>query len=373
MRRPLLVAALVLPALLSLGHPVRAEDGDRTRTLKDKNFKLTLPEEWTWEELPDSDKERGFLLLARRSIRPGVEASARVRVADSGGSTVDGLLTQVSEGKTKDLKESSVEATDLTWAGTSAKRLAINGKYDNGGIVYLEVYGAVVLGKFHQLDLRCTNGAEETLREELNSVAAGYELLQGAAKPAAGGEEGAKEGRPSKTFKNLDLVWELPPPGKLPPEKEGESPREYGWGWDSGAGGGNAELKRGGKGLLARCGLSADGKNPILMELFLHPEQPGATAAGIVTNDGNFKELLENNFSDSPAPKMDDAAEVGNFLGASRVYVGKSKGDPPRPLYIKVFFAVLKGAVYQLFVVAHEDAQKTYGASLKEAIAGLRW
>ncbi len=388
MRRSFALSLLATAVVLG-GSPSRralAGDADRTKTVLDKNFKLTIPEAWTWDELNDDDKGAGFVLIARRSVKPGVvEASARVRVVDAGGTPLETLLAQLKDLKTKDLKEVAAETNGLDWGGVTGQRLSISGKYENGASLAFEVYGAIVQGKFHQLDVRCTNGAEEQIREELNELVNGYRVLSGATKPnlppghppvggmdggdaGGGGGEGAEGDGRTKKFGNLGLSWTLPTPSTLPAAKEGEEPTEVRWAW---AGDGNPDMKPGEHGLLAVSALPGS-PNPVVVELYYEDAKEGTTPQGVVSFERNFEEVMKQ-FSDLPAPKIDVDAELGNLKGASRTLSGKDKQDPPKPLYIRFVFAALRTGLYHVVVTGHDKGEQTYRASLKEVLAGLQW
>jgi hypothetical protein len=80
---------------------------------------------------------------------------------------------------------------------------------------------------------------------------------------------------------------------------------------------------------------------------------------------------VSDNFSDRPAPRIDESTTLGSLSAASRVYVGKNKEG--KPLYVKRFFAVLDGAVYIATVVAHDTAEKDLHEQMSAALNGLQW
>lgn len=367
---PLLAAVTV--AAGALVRSAGAEDSDRTKTVAEKNVRLTIPAEWTWDEVSDDDKEAGFVLLARRTVKPGVsEASARVRVVSTGGATLESLMEQIKEAKSSGLKDVTGDVNSLEWAGVVGSKLILSGQFENGASIAFEVYGAIVGDQFHQLDIRCTNGAEEKIREDLNDLALGYSFLKGGGKPAATDEGAAQEGLTRK-FPNLDLQWTLPKPWQVPAKKEGEEPTEARFGWDADSDA-NPDRKVGEEGLLARAHIEAGGGRPVSLRLFIQKEQPGNDPAGIVKFERNFENMIQNNFSDRPAPKVDEEAQLGNATGASCSWNGKDKSDPPRPLYMKVWFVALQGALYQVLLVGLEDAEKTFRTQIAEALKGLQW
>jgi hypothetical protein len=369
-----LVSVLAVAALAAAtGAPAGAEDDARTRSSPEHNVRLTIPETWTWDEPSAADKEAGFVLVARRSVEgEQVTASARVRVVDAGGSSLESLLGMVKDAKSKDLSGVTSDEAALEWAGVPARRLQVSGKHEGGGLLFFEVYGAIVGGKFHQLDLRCVNGAEEKVREELNELAAAYALIE----PPAAADGGAPAGEaPKQVFAKYAFTWTLPKPATLPPEKEGEAPRTLRWGFDRGDGPRPDELPGEGRSiLLARAGVVLDegGPNPILVELRVQRAPVGMTAQLVAENDHNFEGLLES-FSDVPAPRLDKDADIGNLPGASRTFTGKDKQEKPRPLYIRSYFGVLKDWMFQVLVVAHDRAESTHRKSLNEAMAGFHF
>jgi hypothetical protein len=359
------VAVLLCAAAAAVGSPARADEADRTKTFADHNFRLTIPEEWRWEELSEVERDAGFVAVARRTVEEGrVEASARVRVVDAAGSTLESLMALLKDAKSKDLTGVVSDDKELEWAGVPARRLDLSGKHEGGGMLAFEVYGAIVSGKFHQLDLRCVNGAEEKIRGELNDLAASYALLEA---PAGAGEAGP----PPQSFPQFSLTWTLPKATTLPPAKEGDDPRPVRWGWGTGPAV-KPDAAPGTTALLAAAFLAAEGPAPVVVELHTQKAPVGMTAQAVAEHEPNFQGYMDD-FSGIPAPRIDREAEIGNLLGASRSLNGKDKQDPPRPLFYRITFVVLKDWLFHTVVRAHDDAESTYRAQIRELIAGLQW
>jgi hypothetical protein len=360
---PLVAGAALVAA--ALGSPARADEDARTKSFKDHNFRLTIPESWAWAELTEVERGAGFAVIARRTVSEGVEASARVRVVDAAGSSLDSMLSQIKDAKTKDLQGVVAEERDLEWAGVPARRLEISGKYEGGASTAIEVYGTIASGKFHQLDVRCINGAEEKLRDELNELAAGYAFLEA---PLTGAEAAAPK---PQEFAQFKLVWTLPAPKKGKPAKEDEPSPTLRWLWGAGSSL-KPDTAPGQNGTLAAAVLDVDGVRPVVIELITQKAPVGMTAQAVVEHEPNFLGFVDN-FSSIPAPRIDREAEVGNLLGASRTLNGKDKQDPPRPLNYRIYFTVLGDVLFQVLVTAHDDAESHRRAEIRDALAGLHW
>jgi len=122
---------------------------------------------------------------------------------------------------------------------------------------------------------------------------------------------------------------------------------------------------------VAQVALLVDGEVVGLFALAIQPEKEGDTAAGIVRNDGNFKDEAKN-YEGSAVPQIDDTTEVGNWRGALRGSSGKNK-ETSKALVIKHWFAILHGVLYHVSSVAHDGAEKTYREWFKGTLAGLQW
>jgi hypothetical protein len=385
--RPVLAGGLVALALCARAPDADAADDDRQRTFKDQNFQLTLPTaEWKFEDVMEENKADGWVAIVRRTVGRGVEASAWIRVVDARGAEIDPLMAQVKEAKSQGLKDVIKNEVDQTsWAGVHAHVLTIKGRHENGSVLLYLSYGAVVDGKFHQLDIRAVNGAEDAIPKEIEALADGYRFLKGGTPPrgegdapSAGTEEpGADEpamgddaappprvptDERTKRFEGLRLTWKLPPvPG------EADKPR---WVW---APSGNPNLARGGQGKVAGAGLvMPDGSVPVEVELFIQGVQPGALPELFAANAKNADRYNES-FEGSPIPKVDEETQVGNLEGAALSLRGKGRGDPPRPLEVRNYFAIQKRTLFMVEVVFRNGAEKTHRAEFRAAFDGLAW
>jgi hypothetical protein len=360
---PLLACAAVVAGVF--GSPARAEEDARTKSFKDLNFKWTIPEAWAWGELSETEKSSGFVVVARRTVSEGVTASARVRVVDAAGSSLESMLSQIKDTKSKDLEGPLTDEKDVDWAGVPARRLEVTGKHESGTAVAVEVYGTIASGKFHQLEIRCVNSAETQIRDELNDVAAGYAFLEA---PLTGEAAAAP---PPQEFPQYGLTWSLPKPTQMPAAKEDEPARVVRWGWGTSP---NLQPKApaGEPALLAIAGIAGEGSSPVVISLQAQKAPVGMTAQGVAEFDQNFTSDLQQ-FSDVPAPRLDPEADLGNLIAASRTFSGKDKNDPPRPLHARFFFTVLKDWLFRVEVWSHEKAEVTHKKQIAEALAGLQW
>jgi hypothetical protein len=378
-----LCAALLLVAARA---PARAEgEGEpNVREFPEHNFKWTLPASWAFEDPSDDDKAAGFVVKAVRNVSQGVMVTAYVQVRDAGSTTVEQNLGMVAENKKKGLKDVEAKQEDAAWSGApSSRRLRVVGMAENGSRIVWIVHGAIVSGKYHQLDLRCVNGAHHQIGDEVSAAVAGYRFLEGASDvpdappPGEGGNGG---GNPLvRSFPKLKLTWTLPEPPKAPPEgQQPEAPAPEGgdpdkkpvvkkWGWVNA---GNPDIDLLGEGLVAVAALLYDDAPAIEVRLALPKAADDVNPSDIVRFEGNF-EGWKNNFESTPIPKIDEEAMLGNARGAFRSLTGKSKEG--RPLYVRVAFASVKSRLFQVIVIAHDGAEGKDTPWLKSVLDGLKW
>lgn len=384
----LLFLALALGAAL-VGSRVARADGEQTKEFTAQNFKMTVPQGWTFLEPAAADREFGYVTVVKRVVSPGVEVSAWVLVRDAGGSgSVTSMFAQVKENKQKALADTKVEEHDVPWSGAGSSRMMkIVGKAANGSVIASYIYAGIVSGKYHQLELKCLNGAHAEIAAEVESVAKGYRFLAGAvadedpAPPAPGGDTPPGDAPPGDTppadprtrrLDGLGITWKLPaaykPPEIRNPQDGTARQPEAKWGWGSE---GKPGMKKGEKGLVTLAGLVIDGETVATVRLVVQPEQPGATAQGFVRNEHNFDDDAKN-FKGAAIPNIDDDCVIGNWHGASRSLKGEGEASG-KPLFIKFYFAVLKGVVYQVIVIADDKAEQTHGEWVKAVVQGLAW
>ncbi len=380
----LLTLVLAWVATLSGGRLVRA-DGGQTKEFTAQNFKMTVPEGWTFIEPAAADKEFGYVTVVKRVVSPGVEVSAWVLVRDAGGSgSVTSMFAQVKENKQKALSDTKVEEHDVSWSGAGSSRMMkIVGKASNGSVIASYIYAGIVAGKYHQLELKCTNGAHAEIAAEVEAVAKGYRFLAGAAAdedpaPPAPGGDAPPGDTPApadprvRRLEGLGLTWTLPKEYKAPeirnPQEGTSRQPEAKWGWASE---GKPGIKKGEQGLVSIAGLVVDDETVATVRLLVQPERPGATPQGIVRNEQNFEDDAKN-FKGSAIPNIDDDCVIGNWRGASRSLKGENQATG-KPLFLKFYFAVLKGVVYQLVVIADDKAEQTHDKWIKATVQGLVW
>src|SRR5439155_27270013 len=101
----------------------------------------------------------------------------------------------LKDNKAKARKDSEPEGPEkITWAGVDDARFLRVAGMDNGSKVVSRVFGAIVEGRYHQLEVRGYNGAEDRIGEEMQAIFDGYAFLKGAAaKPKTGGGGGAPD------------------------------------------------------------------------------------------------------------------------------------------------------------------------------------
>ena len=191
---------------------------------------------------------------------------------------------------------------------------------DNGSKVVSRVFGAIVEGRYHQLEVRGYNGAEDRIGEEMQAIFDGYAFLKGAAAkpktgggggapdPGAGGSAAPAEGELSIKFPKVGLTWSLPKPAK-----EGESPV---WAFKAE---GNRNLAKGDSGQLARADLS-DAAVDLHIELRISNAPAGQTPKDLVGDDEAFRKMMKDNFDGTAVPNVDEQVQIGNWHGASRSY-----------------------------------------------------
>ena len=385
----LLVLLLACVATLVGPRPVRA-DGEQTKEFTAENFKMTVPAGWTFQEPAAADREFGYVTVVKRVVSPGVEVSAWVLVRDAGGSgSVTSMFAQVKENKQKALADTKVEEHDVSWSGAGSSRMMkIVGKAANGSVIASYIYAGIVSGKYHQLELKCTNGAHAEIAAEVEAVAKGYRFLAGAvadedpAPPAPGGDAPPGDAPPGDTpaaadprvrrMDGLGLTWTLPKEYKAPeirnPQDGTSRQPEAKWGFGSE---GKPGIKKGEQGLVCLAGLVVDDETVVTVRVIVQKEQPGATPQGFVRNEGNFEDDAKN-FKGSAIPNIDDDCTIGNWRGASRSLKGVSQATD-KPLFLKFYFAVLKGVVYQIVVIADDKAEQTHDKWIKATVQGLVW
>lgn len=356
-------------AVLLSARASRADDGPTTKAYSDKNFSMTIPKDWTIEDVEAGNADAGYVCVARRSVTASMIASAWALVRDAAGSNLDDLMAQVRDNKVRDLEQVTADdPVSVDWAGAQgAKYLRVVGKAKNGSKSLFRVFGAIVHSKFHQLDIRAFNGVEEKIGGELDAVAAGYKFLAGAKAGPGGGEggtppEGAPAGANSVRFDKLGCTWTLP---KAP--EEPDKPR---WAFASGEGG-NPHLDGTSDGTLAAAGFSAGEGGAAEISVHVHPGKPGLTAKAAIGNDDNFSHLVDA-FEGTPVPNLDEDVKIGNWHGAARSFAGKSKTSG-KPLFIRVVLATLRAALYEVRLTAEDKAEQKYKAEIQAALSGIRW
>jgi len=375
----LLFLALALVATL-VGPRLARADGEQTKEFADQNFKMTVPEGWTFIDPPAADKELGYVTVVKRVVSQGVEVSAWVLVRDAGGSgSVTAMFAQVKENKQKSLKDVKVEEHDVSWSGAGSSRLMkIVGKAENGSVIASFIYAGIVSGKYHQLELKCLNGAHVDIAAEVESVAKGYRFLAGAvadeepAPPAPGGEAPPAADSNVRRIEGFGITWKLPKDYKAPdirnPTDGTSRPADVKWGWSTA---GNLAAKKGHDGLVTGAGLIAEGETAVIIEVLVETEKPGVTPQLIVRQEQAFAQV-EKSFKGAAVPNIDDDCAIGNWRGASRSFKGESE-QTGKPLYLKFYFAVLKGVLYQVKVTANDKAEVTHAEWIKGAVQGLAW
>jgi hypothetical protein len=399
-KKPSIVALALAAVLLPSRAPARA--AGPSQAFEEKNFRLTLPsDEWKFVEPADDDKQNGFVVYAKRVVSPGDEVDARVSVREAGGSDVESLLAQakdVKEANYADVKSESPKAVEF--AGTRGYSFWMTGKADNGSAVVFRVYGTVVGGALHMLDVRMSNGAGDKVGQEVDALVAGYRVLKGSAAgtpptaptapPANGGDGtppapdgsggGAAANGRTKEFKNFGLSWTLPEPKKAAdpkPDEGGGDAKPAGpppqWAWDRNDG--NVDLPKEGNGMLARAGLVDGDQNPIIVEFFARPndEKTNASVKRVVNSESLVEDITKKFFSDVPVPKQDEFVTLGNWHGGEVRLTGKSKEDPPKEFQFRFYAAILQKTYYTWQVHVRGSAMKTATSQLKELFAGLLW
>ena len=386
MRHRLRLAPLLLGSLcvLTVLRPAaRAEDGmggatapeGSTREFPEHNFKWTVPAKWEFADPVEADKAAGYVVTAKRVVSPGVEVTGYVLVRDAGGVSVDANLQQVRDNKSRKLTDVDAKIETAAWAGAEQGHvLRILGKAENKGVVASLVYGGIVSGKYHQLDLRSVNGANHEIEAEIAAAAKGYHFFAGAKAdedpaPAPGAEPGAGDGF-KRRFEKLGLTWTLPKapePTEPPPGSDQKEPSKYDVGWGTEGKQDIAPLE---KGLAAVAVLGKDGAAAVTITLELPDTPADMSSLDLIKEEGHF-EKVKDNFDGAPMPNVDSETHLGNALASSRTFAGKGKDG--RPLWIRFYATTIKRQVYLSAVTAHERAEVTNKDWIKAALDGLHW
>ena len=385
MRRPRLAALAIVALALALHVPVSRAlaEGDEstTKSFDDKNFSITVPKGWTVEDPTEDDQKGGYVCVARRPVAPSVYASAWFLVANAGSTTLDAFFEQLRSMKVAKLEDQSVTGPEtLAWGGAvDAKYMRIAGK-SGGSKVVSRIYGAVVAGRYHQLEFRAFNGADEKVAAEIDAIAEGYKFLKGgtgaaSTKPkgtdGAPPEDGLAKVDPEKASARIEkyhLAWNLPKPPKAD-----EAPF---WKFTPlglsrlGSSGDDTPSGRAKESLaLLEPAQATDGNLQVLLRAGV--VEPGFLPSAAVSEDDNFRSMVSSLFDGTPVPNVDQEVSLGNWHGASRSYTGKGKDG--KGLYVRLIFAVLKGVSYDFQISGSDGSESRHLDDIKRALAGLRW
>jgi len=384
MRHRLRLAPLLLGSLSALAvlrPAARAEDGlggatapeGSTREFPEHNFKWTVPAKWEFADPAEADKSAGFVVTARRVVSPGVEVTGYVLVRDAGGASVDANLQQVRDNKSRKLTDVDAKIESVGWAGAEQGHvLRILGKAENKGVVASLVYGGIVSGKYHQLDLRSANGANHEIEGEIAAAAKGYRFLAGAKAaddPAPGAQPGTDDAL-KRRFEKLALTWTLPKapePTEPPPGSDQKEPSKYDVGFGTE---GNKDIALLESGLAGVGVLNRDGAAAVVILLELPKAKADVSSLDVIKNEGNFDGAKEM-FEGVPFPAMDADTHLGNALASSRTMSGKGKDG--RPLWFRWYATTIRKQLYLARVEAHDRAEITNKDWIKAALDGLHW
>ena len=178
--------ALVLALLaLPLGLPDMASAD--TKSFEGQNVKWTLPDGWSWSEVPEDAKKSGYLAMAQT---PGAEAAL---VALSTDLTIEEFAPELAQVLRQQLGEATEARTDKAKL-SGLEGIVVRAKGNaNGRALYGQAWAIRAEGRLTVLIVISVDGAESKKAGSIDAARRGVRLIKGAGDE----EEPSSEAPPS--------------------------------------------------------------------------------------------------------------------------------------------------------------------------------
>ncbi len=378
---------LVTSLLLLAPSPVRA--AGETKEFKDKNFKLTTPNDsWEWMDVSPDAKGYGYVAKLMRN-KDGATATVSVRVVPTNGLSLDELTQEVVDNASS-LGVSKVEGSavhDGLLSGIRASQVIVKGTDGSGVPVLVRVWSTVSKGLFHQLICQFRGEGDKTLAGEVDALRRAYRLLEGAGPEEPADESGSAEPDPKSAgsadswpehgpkregnaalFPHYNLKWAVP----------ADSPLKW-----RAVISDEAKVPESGGVLLGALAAKAERKaekegepTEVYFEvrLLAAPARPGVDANHIAESDNVQSNISEHVF-DKVVGRYTKAvtdATIGNVKGAQLIMAGWKD----REMHYRVWnFVVLQRFQYelQLDMYGWKDARVIFAGAAKDIVASLQF